>query len=58
MVSHPKGLVGLEAVHIVGPPDAPGTQELQQVDLHGGLHKDKVVLGHAEAGIAKIHDIC
>lgn len=46
-------LVGLKTVHIVGAPDAPGTQELQQVDLHGGLNKYKVVFGHAEARIDK-----
>lgn len=43
-------LVGLEAVHVVGASDAPGTQELQQVDLHWGLHKHKIILGHSEAG--------
>ena len=57
-VTHPEGFVGLEAVHVVGPPDAPGTQELQQVDLHRRLHEDEVVVGHAEAGkVEKIHDV-
>lgn len=42
-------LIGLETVHVVGASDAPGAQELQQVDLHRGLHEDKVVVWHAEA---------
>lgn len=46
---YPENLVGLKAVHVVGASDAPGTEELQQVDFHRGLHKDKVVLRHAKA---------
>lgn len=46
-------LIGLETVHVVGASDAPGTQEFQQVDFHWGLHKDKVVVWHAEAEIVK-----
>lgn len=42
-------LIGLKAVHVVGATDAPGTQKFQQVDLHGGLHKYKVVIRHAKA---------
>lgn len=47
---HSLALVGLEAVHVVGASDAPGAQELQQVDLHWGLHEHKIVLRHPEAG--------
>lgn len=42
--SYPLVLIGLKAVHVVGAPDAPGTQEFQQVDFHGGLHKNEVVV--------------
>lgn len=42
-------LIGLKTIHVVGATDAPSTQELQQVDLHRGLHKYKVVFRHAEA---------
>lgn len=42
--SYSLGLIGLEAVHVVGASDAPGAQELEQVDLHWCLHEDKVVV--------------
>lgn len=42
-------LVGLEAVHIVGASDAPGAQELEQIDFDRRLHEDEVVFRHAEA---------
>jgi hypothetical protein len=47
--SYPDVLVGLEAVHVVGPSEAPGRQKLKQVNLHRLLHKHKVVLCHPEA---------
>lgn len=51
--SYSLALVGLKAVHVVGATDAPGTQEFQKVDFHRSLHKDKVVVCHAEAEIEK-----
>lgn len=46
-------LIGFEAVHVVAATDTPGTQELQQVDFHRSLHKDKVVVCHAETEVDK-----
>lgn len=48
-VAYPHGLVGLEAVHVVGSPQAPGGEELEQVDFHRGFNKHDVVRGQSEA---------
>lgn len=48
-VAYPHGLVGLEAVHVVGSPQAPGGEELEQVDFHRGFNKHNVVRGQSEA---------
>lgn len=45
----PHGLVGLKAVHVVGSPEAPGGEELEEVDLHRGFDKYDVVWGQAKA---------
>lgn len=47
--AHPHGLVGLEAVHVVGSPKTPGGEELEEVDFHWGLHKHNVVWGQPKA---------
>jgi len=45
---YPHGLVGLKAVHVVGSPEAPGGEELEEVDLHRGFDKYNVVWGQAK----------
>lgn len=47
--AYPHGLVGLEAVHVVGSPKAPGGEELEEVDFHRCLHKHDVVGGQPKA---------
>lgn len=47
--TYPHGLVGLKAVHVVGSPEAPGGEELEEVDLHRGFNKYDVIWGQAKA---------
>lgn len=51
LASYSLALIGLKAVHVVGASDAPGAQELQQVDFHRSLHEDKIVVRHTKAEI-------
>lgn len=47
--TYPHGLVGLKAVHVIGSPEAPGGEELEEVDLHRGFNKYDVIWGQAKA---------
>lgn len=49
--AHPESLVGFKAVHVSGSSDAPSRQELDQVDLHGRLHKHKIVVAHTKTAV-------
>lgn len=47
--TYPHGFVGLEAVHVVGSPKAPGGEELEEVDLHRRFNEHDEVRGQPEA---------
>lgn len=47
--AYPHGFVGLEAVHVVGSPKAPGGEELEEVDFHRRFDKHYVVRGQPKA---------